>query len=88
MKPCSNDRQNRAPKGPQHWYRLTGLPGWRRAQLGMPAFGDQHCVPHPRPNLLRRFMDALRRRFARHTLESADPSESSPQNGESSNNNT
>ncbi len=91
MKPCSNDalRQDRASKGPQRWYRLTGLPGWKRAQLGMPAFGDPHCVLHPRPNLLRRLMDAVRRLLARRKIEPVDPSEcpeTSTANGESLNN--
>ncbi len=29
---------------PRHWFRITGLPGWKRAQLGMPAFGQAHCA--------------------------------------------
>ncbi len=29
--------------GHRHWFRLTGLPGWKRALLGMPAFGRADC---------------------------------------------
>jgi len=91
MKPRSDNApdEGRAPEGPQRWYRLTGLPGWKRAQLGMPAFGDPHCVLHPRPNLLRRLMDAVRRRLTRRKIEPVEPSEcpeTSTANGESLNN--
>lgn len=30
----------------RHWHRITGLPGWKRAQLGLPAFGDADCTTH------------------------------------------
>jgi len=26
-------------RGWRHWYRATGMPGWMRANQGMPAFG-------------------------------------------------
>ncbi len=29
---------------PRHWFRITGLPGWKRAQLGLPAFGQADCT--------------------------------------------
>jgi len=56
---------HRGGTGQRHWFRITGLPGWKRAQLGMPAFGDPRCVPHPRPEALRRFMAILRRLLGR-----------------------
>jgi hypothetical protein len=34
--------------GQRHWYRITGLPGWKRKQLRMPAFGEGGCAS-PRP---------------------------------------
>jgi hypothetical protein len=33
--------------GKHHWFQITGLPGWKRAQLGMPAFGNADCSPPP-----------------------------------------
>jgi hypothetical protein len=33
--------------GKRHWFQITGLPGWKRAQLGMPAFGNADCSPPP-----------------------------------------
>lgn len=29
----------------QCWYKITGMPGWKRKQLGLPAFGSLSCVP-------------------------------------------
>jgi hypothetical protein len=26
-------------RGWRHWYRMTGLPGWVRASMGLPAWG-------------------------------------------------
>jgi hypothetical protein len=34
--------------GKRHWFQITGLPGWKRAQLGVPAFGDANCTPPPK----------------------------------------
>ena len=34
--------------GQRHWYRITGLPGWKRKQLRMPALGEGGCAS-PRP---------------------------------------
>jgi hypothetical protein len=31
--------------GKRHWFQITGLPGWKRAQLGLPAFGNADCSP-------------------------------------------
>jgi Family of unknown function (DUF5320) len=31
-------------RGWRHWYYATGLPGWARAGMGMPAWG---AVPYP-----------------------------------------
>ncbi len=31
---------------PRYWLRITGLPGWRRQQLGVPAFGNANCTRH------------------------------------------
>lgn len=85
---CSNDAPNRksSTDHPRHWYRTTGLPGWKRAQLGMPAFGDPHCVTHPRPNLLRRLINAVKRRLAGRKPESADPSKPTTRNRKPLNN--
>lgn len=33
--------------GQRCWFRITGLPGWRRAQLGLPGFGNPHCISTP-----------------------------------------
>jgi len=33
--------------GKRHWFQITGLPGWKRAQMGMPAFGNANCSPPP-----------------------------------------
>jgi hypothetical protein len=30
--------------GRRHWFRITGLPGWKRAQLGLPAFSQADCI--------------------------------------------
>jgi hypothetical protein len=30
--------------GARHWFKITGLCGWQRAQMGMPAFGRPDCV--------------------------------------------
>jgi predicted Fe-Mo cluster-binding NifX family protein len=38
--------QRSAAGGGRHWYRITGLPGWQRARLRIPAFGDAHCTDH------------------------------------------
>jgi hypothetical protein len=27
-------------RGYRNWYRATGLPGWQRASMGMPAWGN------------------------------------------------
>jgi hypothetical protein len=35
--------------GKRHWFQITGLPGWKRAQLGLPAFGKADCSPPPKP---------------------------------------
>jgi hypothetical protein len=51
--------------GQRHWFRTTGLPGWKRAQLGLPAYGDPRCVPYPRPGSLQRLMGAMRRLLGR-----------------------
>lgn len=42
------NRQGRTRRsGQRYWFRITGLPGWRRAQLGLPGFGNPHCVSTP-----------------------------------------
>ena len=76
---------DRSTDRPRHWYRTTGLQGWRRAQLGMPAFGDPHCVTHHRPSLLQRLIQAVRRLTGRKT-GSMDPSKPTAPNRESLNN--
>ncbi len=32
------------PSGARHWLHITGLPGWRRARLGVPAFRHAKCL--------------------------------------------
>lgn len=61
--------------GPRHWFRITGLPGWKRVQLGMSAFGDARCCPHPKAGVWRRTLGLLKRRFAGWTraLAAATP---------------
>lgn len=34
---------NLCRSGARHWFRITGLPGWKRARAGMPAFGRPGC---------------------------------------------
>ena len=29
--------------GHRHWFRITGLPGWKRSQRGLPAFSKADC---------------------------------------------
>lgn len=34
--------------GGRHWFQITGLPGWERVRIGVPAFGKAHCArQHP-----------------------------------------
>jgi hypothetical protein len=33
---------------PRYWLRITGLPGWRRRELGLPSFGRSLCSRHLR----------------------------------------
>lgn len=42
-------RRRAGRSGKRHWFRITGLPGWKRAQLGMPAFGEAECASHLPP---------------------------------------
>ena len=37
-------------RGYRNWYRATGLPGWRRAQLGYPAWGGWGYYPPAYPS--------------------------------------
>lgn len=32
-------------RGYPHWWRVTGLPGWMRAQMGLPAWGKCCWAP-------------------------------------------
>jgi hypothetical protein len=34
-----------ARSGKRYWFQITGLPGWKRVQLDMPAFGNANCSP-------------------------------------------
>jgi len=36
-------------RGWRNWYRATGLPGWARAGMGLPAWGGRVWTPYPRP---------------------------------------
>jgi hypothetical protein len=38
-------RKRAGRSGKRHWFQITGLPGWKRAQLGIPAFGNARCTP-------------------------------------------
>lgn len=55
------NRQERTRRSGQRcWFRITGLPGWRRAQLGLPGFGNPHCISTPS---YRRRLDSALHRF-------------------------
>jgi hypothetical protein len=41
-------QKRKVRSGKRHWFRITGLPGWKRAQLGLPAFGDANSTPPPK----------------------------------------
>jgi hypothetical protein len=71
--------ERQARRGPRQWYRITGLPGWKRAQLGMPAYGDPHCVPHLRPSFLQRFIGTMRRLLGGRKVLPASPRSTSIQ---------
>lgn len=32
--------------GTRCWFKITGMPGWKRKQLGLPAFSSLQCIPH------------------------------------------
>lgn len=34
-------------RGRRNWSRTTGLPGWQRSSVGMPAWGQPGTVPPP-----------------------------------------
>ena len=51
--------------GLRHWFRTTGLPGWKRAELGMPAFGDSQCALRSRPVPGEKLFHAVKRWFGR-----------------------
>ncbi|HHY87058.1 MAG TPA: hypothetical protein GYA07_16215 [Verrucomicrobia bacterium] len=58
-----NTRRRQIASGQRHWFRITGLPGWKRAQLGMPAFGNSHCIPLKMPGSYKTLRTFLRRFF-------------------------
>ena len=68
-------RQYLGRTGQQHWFRITGLRGWKRAQLDMPAFGDAKCVPLRRTGLLRKVFDFFRRCFGQRNGKPKSPSD-------------
>jgi hypothetical protein len=37
LRPCGSHEE----PGQRHWYKITGLPGWRREQIGIPARGQK-----------------------------------------------
>lgn len=50
-----------ASSGGQYWLHITGLPGWKRRQIGLPAFRQARCTPPPpRPNVWQRLRTALK----------------------------
>ncbi|HNQ89358.1 MAG TPA: iron chelate uptake ABC transporter family permease subunit [Verrucomicrobiota bacterium] len=76
--PAPKPAEDRAPAGndaahPRHWYRITGLRGWERAELGIPAFGEPHCVPQASPGIFQRLRRALRRWPGRRRTPSSTP---------------
>ena len=72
MKPRVRERSTMPARtscsGKRHWFGITGLPGWKRAELRMPAFGQSDCAEkraeapqhaasaetnvHPRPGIV------------------------------------
>jgi hypothetical protein len=65
--------QREGRSGRRHWFRVTGLPGWRRAQLGVPAFGEAECAPPRKPGFRPMLLDYIWRIFARRTRGTNTP---------------
>lgn len=56
-------------RGRRNWYYATGLPGWQRASMGMPAFGGgvypyaPEVNPKQEADILRREADFLKKQL-------------------------
>jgi len=61
--------------GQRHWFRITGLPGWKRAQLMMPAFGDENCFVRRRTSTTRKIVEFLRHCFGQRSGKSQSASD-------------
>lgn len=59
-------RNNATDRG--HWVKITGLPGWKRAQLGVPAFGQANCTTRTEPGLREHVVTGLRVAWKRLTM--------------------
>lgn len=56
-------------RGRRNWYYQTGLPGWQRASMGMPAFGQAYpyapeMSPQQEMDLLKNQAEALKQQLA------------------------
>jgi len=55
-------------RGRRNWYYATGLPGWQRASMGMPAFGGAYpyapeMTPKQEVDILKNESDFLRKQL-------------------------
>lgn len=56
-------------RGRRNWYYATGLPGWQRASMGMPAFGGAYpyngpeMTPKQEANILKNEADFLKQQL-------------------------
>jgi zinc/manganese transport system permease protein len=57
--PGKGRHRSAASSSAHHWRRITGLPGWKRRQIGLPAFRQARCTPPPHPGAWQRLRSAL-----------------------------
>ncbi|MFA5150226.1 MAG: DUF5320 domain-containing protein [Candidatus Omnitrophota bacterium] len=55
-------------RGRRNWFYATGLPGWQRASMGMPAFGGAYpdtavIVPKQEADILKNQADVLKKQL-------------------------
>jgi len=55
-------------RGRRNWYYATGLPGWQRASMGMPAFGGAYpyapeMTPKQEMDILKNEADFLKKQL-------------------------
>ncbi len=55
-------------RGRRNWYYATGLPGWQRASMGMPAFGGAYpyapeITPKQEADILKNEADFLKKQL-------------------------